>query len=70
MPRPSSDPGVGNLVLVRRAGESIQVGDHVVVTVADIQGGRVRLLIQAPLGVAVDRLEVRASKEAHAETGQ
>ena len=47
------------LVLTRRKGESIFVGDEIVVTVLDACKGRVRLGIEAPIEVKVDRHEVR-----------
>lgn len=46
------------LVLSRRPGESIRIGDAVVVTVVETDGGRVRLAIDAPAGVAVVRTEL------------
>jgi carbon storage regulator len=47
------------LVLSRRVGEEILVGDDMVVTVVRIQGGRVRLGISAPRFVRVIRGELR-----------
>jgi carbon storage regulator len=47
------------LVLTRRKGESILVGDKVVVTGLDMSKDRVRLGIEAPIEVRVDRHEVR-----------
>ncbi|HEU5474197.1 MAG TPA: carbon storage regulator CsrA [Actinophytocola sp.] len=57
------------LVLTRRTGDSIRIGDEVTVTVLDIRGDVVRLGIQAPRSVAVHRDEVyrelrRANEEA------
>jgi len=46
------------LVLTRRPGESIMVGDDVVVTVLDVRGDVVRLGIKAPRSVQVHREEV------------
>lgn len=46
------------LVLVRRRGESIMIGDDVQVTVVDIRGDKVRLGITAPSQVEVHRQEV------------
>ena len=54
------------LVLTRRAGESIVIGDDVTVTVVDVRGDVVRLGIDAPRSVAVHREEVdRAVVEAN-----
>ncbi|MDA0661147.1 MAG: carbon storage regulator [Planctomycetota bacterium] len=46
------------LVLSRRIGESIIVGDNVVVTVSRIQGNQVRLYISAPREVSIRRSEL------------
>lgn len=51
------------LVLTREIGQQIIIGEDILVTVTDIQGGRrVRLCITAPPDVEVDRTEVRQSK--------
>tara|TARA_Y100000310_G_C20700807_1_gene829695 strand:- start:4628 stop:4903 length:276 start_codon:yes stop_codon:yes gene_type:complete len=47
------------LVLTRRIGETIKIGDDIDVTVLDIQGGQARIGIDAPREVRVDREEVR-----------
>lgn len=46
------------LVLSRRHGESIVIGDNVTITVLSVQGGRVRIGIDAPRSVPVNRAEV------------
>lgn len=46
------------LVLTRRAGESVMVGDDVVITVLEARGDVIRLGIQAPRDVQVHREEV------------
>jgi carbon storage regulator len=46
------------LVLTRRPGESIVVGDDIVVTVIEIKGGQVRIGIDAPRSVEVYREEI------------
>ena len=46
------------LVLSRRIGESIMVGDEVVVTVLEVRGDVVRVGVQAPREVKVHREEV------------
>jgi carbon storage regulator len=46
------------LVLSRQRDESIYIGDHIVVTVVDIRGDKVRLGIDAPRDVTVHRKEV------------
>jgi carbon storage regulator len=46
------------LVLTRKVGERIRVGDDVVITVVRINGTAVRLGVEAPAGVAVVRQEL------------
>ncbi len=46
------------LVLSRRPGESITIGNDVVVTIISIAGGQVRLGISAPRNVQILREEV------------
>ncbi|MGA9595157.1 MAG: carbon storage regulator CsrA [Acidimicrobiia bacterium] len=46
------------LVLTRRPGESIIVGENIVVTVIEIKGGQVRIGIDAPREVDVYREEI------------
>jgi carbon storage regulator len=46
------------LILTRRLGESVKVGDEVTVTVLGVKGGQVRLGFAAPKDVAVHREEI------------
>lgn len=46
------------LVLTRKAGESVMIGDDVVITVLEARGDVIRLGIQAPRDVQVHREEV------------
>ena len=46
------------LVLTRRIGESIVVGDDIRISIVSIGGGKVRVAITAPREVSVNRLEV------------
>ncbi|WP_030176751.1 carbon storage regulator CsrA [Spirillospora albida] len=46
------------LVLTRRTGESVMIGDDVVVTVLDVRGDVVRVGVRAPRSVPVHREEV------------
>ena len=57
------------LVLSRKVGERIFVGDHVTITVVRITGGGVRLGIEAPPDLPVVREELRnQSKPASASS--
>ena len=46
------------LILTRRIGESLVIGDDITVTVLNIKGNQVRLGIDAPKDVSVHREEV------------
>lgn len=54
------------LILTRRLGESILIGDNITVTVMSVKGNQVKLAINAPTDVAVHREEV-AERIRHAE---
>lgn len=51
------------LVLTRRRGEKVVIGQDVTVEVVDVKGGRVRLAFDAPQQVSIDREEVRITKD-------
>lgn len=55
------------LVLTRRLNERIFIGDNIVITLVDIDRGKVRIGIDAPNDLRVDREEVRISREKHNE---
>ncbi len=46
------------LVLTRKVQDSVLIGDEIVVTVSEVSGGRVKLAIEAPRHVRIDRQEV------------
>jgi carbon storage regulator len=46
------------LILTRRVGESVMIGDQVTVTVLGVKGNQVRLGVNAPRDVAVHREEI------------
>ncbi|NKI17042.1 carbon storage regulator CsrA [Spongiibacter sp. KMU-166] len=46
------------LILTRRIGETLMVGDEVTVTVLGVKGNQVRLGVNAPKHVAVHREEI------------
>lgn len=53
------------LILTRRVGETVVIGDDVQVTVLGVKGNQVRLGVTAPRDVTVHRLEIydRIQKE-------
>ena len=46
------------LILTRRVGETLMIGDEVTVTVLGVKGNQVRLGVDAPKEVAVHREEI------------
>ncbi|MAE03633.1 MAG: carbon storage regulator CsrA [Porticoccaceae bacterium] len=46
------------LILTRRVGETLVIGDEVTVTVLGVRGNQVRLGVNAPKEVAVHREEI------------
>lgn len=55
---------MGMLILTRRVGEVLNIGADVTVTVLDVKGSQVRIGVNAPKNVSVDREEVRDRKNA------
>jgi carbon storage regulator len=51
------------LVLSRRVGESIVIGDEVTITVLEVRGDVARIGIRAPRSIAVHRAELLAEVE-------
>jgi carbon storage regulator len=54
------------LVLTRKAGETIVIDGDIKLTVVQIAPGRVKIGVEAPSHVRIDRAEVAARKEADA----
>ena len=46
------------LILTRRVGESLMIGDQVTVTVLGVKGNQVRIGVNAPKDVSVHREEI------------
>lgn len=51
------------LVLTRRAGESLLIGDGIELTVVEIQGDKIKIGINAPKSVSIVRKELVSEAE-------
>ena len=58
------------LVLSRRIGEEIVIGDNIRLTVVAVQGNKVRLGISAPDSVQVDRQEIHERRTQYGKKGE
>jgi len=54
------------LVLSRKVGEKIVIAENVVVTVLSVHGNRVRLGIEAPMGIDIKRQELLTEEDREA----
>ncbi|RRQ23272.1 carbon storage regulator [Guyparkeria sp. SCN-R1] len=57
------------LILTRRIGEVLRIGDDVAITVLGIKGNQVRIGIDAPKDVAVHREEIYQRIKSETEQG-
>jgi len=57
------------LILTRRVGETLMIGDNVTVTVLGVKGNQVRVGINAPKDVAVHREEIYERIKHEEESG-
>ena len=57
------------LILTRRLGETLTIGDDITVTVLDVRGAQVRLGIDAPPEVPVHREEIYQKIQREKEAG-
>ena len=57
------------LILTRRVGETVMIGDEVTITVLGVKGNQVRVGINAPKSVAVHREEIYERIKKERETG-
>ena len=55
------------LILQRKEGESLLIGDEVEITVLSVEAGRARLAIQAPRSVTILRSELKVAADANRE---
>ncbi|MEM9256982.1 MAG: carbon storage regulator CsrA [Pseudomonadota bacterium] len=58
------------LILTRRVGESLMVGDDITVTVLGVKGNQVRIGVNAPRDVAVHREEIYSRIQEDAKNQQ
>lgn len=52
------------LVLTRQPGESLLIGDNIVITVLEVRGDKVRIGIEAPRDVKILREELERNPDA------
>lgn len=58
------------LILQRKLGESIVIGDNIVVSIADISSDRVKISIDAPKEISIIRSELLAAVDSNREAAQ
>lgn len=55
------------MILQRKEGETLLIGDEIEVTVLSVEAGRVRLAVQAPRDVTILRSELKVAAQANRE---
>ena len=55
------------LILTRRIGETLKIGDDVSITILGVKGNQVRLAVNAPDEIAVNRNEIHLRIHAEKE---
>jgi carbon storage regulator len=55
------------LILTRKSGETITIGENIEVKVLSIKGGQVRIGIDAPQSVSITREEVLLKRQENSE---
>ena len=58
------------LILQRKAGESLFIGDEIEVSVLSVEAGRVRLAIDAPKSVSILRSELKIAADTNREADE
>jgi carbon storage regulator len=58
------------LILQRKAGESLVIGEDITVSVVSVEGGRVRLAISAPKDTPILRSELVVAKQVNRDAAQ
>ena len=56
------------MILQRKAGESLVIGENVTISILSVDSGRVRLAIDAPPDISILRSELLAAKAANQES--
>ena len=56
------------LILTRKVGETLSIGDNIEVTVLEVRGGQVRVGVNAPRDVVVNRKEILTRLKPEADT--
>ena len=59
---------ISMLILTRRVGETLTIGDNIEVTVLEVRGGQVRIGVNAPRDVVVNRKEILTRLKPEADT--